>query len=201
MMPAHARPWLFAISGIDGAGKSTLIARLVDRLDGRMRVSSVRPLACELGFSARSVAPAVPREKAELVLAEYIGLALVASVVQACSDDADVVICDRYALDHLANQQTFGVPPSALRWVQDCLPRPDIHLLMDTKPDVAWDRITARGGNTWQTPEFLLRAQANFLAAARGADYSVTVARTDEDIETFLQTIEVMLGDAHSART
>lgn len=166
-MAEGRRPLLVAVSGIDGSGKSTLVAGTVAMLrEQGVPAGSFRALECDRDFLAqvRSFSRRAG-EVAERFMADYVGWALVTNTARAvaAASEFDVVLADRYLLDLVANQSVFGNDPQSLRWVQPLLPRADITVLMQLPPDVAWARVVDRDGVAgWQDASFVERAAVAF---------------------------------------
>ncbi|WP_422770549.1 hypothetical protein ACN28C_28205 [Plantactinospora sp. WMMC1484] len=141
------------VSGVDGSGKSTLVAALAARARtlGRWTdVVTLRPLQGdpELVRRVRRLStpdPAWPVR--ERWLAGYFGVLLLDAaerlVLPAVRDGA-LVVTDRWVVDHLVNQSYFGVDLTEWVPVLERLPAPDLALWVDVPADVAGVRVSAR---------------------------------------------------------
>jgi dTMP kinase len=140
-----------AVEGLDGSGKSTLIAGLAARLAGHFDVRAFRlpdpaafagadllrvlakespppsPEALALGFAANRLA------SYELTLAPWL---------KAAPDR--IALSHRYVLSGLAYQSAEGVPLSWLLTLNERVPRPDLTIFIDTDPAVCEQRIGSR---------------------------------------------------------
>ena len=162
------RPLLISFSGLDGAGKSTQIENLQERLAAaglkvhlltfwddivvatRYREGFVHKVyGSEKGIGAPNK-PVKRRDKN--VRAWYLTVArhglylldaihLRTTVQKALKSGVDVVILDRYIYDELANLPLERPMTLAfLRFIQKLVPLPDIAYLLDADPEAAHKR-------------------------------------------------------------
>jgi len=162
------RPLLISFSGLDGAGKSTQIENLQERLVAaglkvhlltfwddivvatRYREGFVHKVyGSEKGIGAPNK-PVKRRDKN--VRAWYLTIArhglylldaihLRTTVQKALKSGVDVVILDRYIYDELANLPLERPMTLAfVRFIQKLVPRPDIAYLLDADPEAAHKR-------------------------------------------------------------
>ena len=162
--PSH-RPLLISFSGLDGSGKSTQIANLIEFAHGRGLTT--KPLAFwddvvvlsryREGFvhkvygSERGIgAPDRPVQRRDKNVRKwYLSLArhglylldalhLVQVVRRARRSGADVVILDRYIYDELANLPLANPLTRAfVRLVTALVPRPHVAYILDADPEAA----------------------------------------------------------------
>ncbi len=164
-LAARRWPLLISFSGIDGSGKSTQIANLINF--ARERGLTTRLLAFwddvvvlsryREGFvhkvygSERGIgAPDKPVNRRDknvrkwylrlarhgLYLLDALHLARV--IAHARRSGADVIIMDRYIYDELANLPlTNSVTRSFVRLISALLPRPDVAYILDADPEAA----------------------------------------------------------------
>ena len=160
-----ARPLLISFSGLDGSGKSTQIANLIDF--ARERGLTTKPLAfwddvvvCTRyreGFvhkvygSERGIgAPDKPVNRRDKNVRKwYLNLArhglylldalhLMGVIVRARRSGADVIIMDRYIYDELANLPLANPLTRAfVRLISVLVPQPDIAYVLDADPEAA----------------------------------------------------------------
>ncbi len=111
MHSGHGRPGLLiTFEGPEGSGKSTLIARLTDRLTaaGHAPVVTREPGGTRVGERIRDILldPALPEEtrETELLLMVASRAQLVREIVLPGLDAGRIVICDRYADASVAYQ-------------------------------------------------------------------------------------------------
>jgi dTMP kinase len=78
------------------------------------------------------------------------------------------VVADRWALDHCANQQAFGVDMRPWLPLLNAVPRPDVHILLDLPVGTAERHIASRGRDpgVGSGATFLSRAAALMRACA-----------------------------------
>lgn len=162
----HAK--LISFSGIDGAGKSTQIESLRARIedaglrtltitfwDQVARLTSVREASGHALFQGDKgvgtpAAPITRRDKnvrspamtlVRLVLYFLDALSLRRVVGEALRAPIDLIICDRYIYDELANLELRGPFARAyVRMIMKLVPAPHISYLLDADPVQAFKR-------------------------------------------------------------
>lgn len=156
------RPVLISFSGIDGAGKSTQIARLCEHLENsglRARVyqfwNDIATLTGLRESGARALfrgdsgvgTPSAPVNRRDkniqsrpmtcVRLCTYLTDAISTwiFVQKALRSDMDVLIFDRYIYDELANLGLQNrLLRSYVRLIASIVPKPDIALILDAEP-------------------------------------------------------------------
>jgi dTMP kinase len=193
---AHGR--LIAVSGVDGSGKSTLVSGLVGRLAGRgLTVHSLPALKprdrSPVGWALRIPQPG-DADARERWIAGYFTLVLAsnaAEVVAPALERGEWVVADRWALDHVANQRSFGLDLQEWTSWLKALPQPDVHLLVDVPPETAARRIAARGKDpgAGHGHDFLARCRGHMRHLAEdGAWGPVTLLDGTVDETTLLDS-------------
>jgi len=180
--------WVVSFSGIDGAGKSTqiqalrtemesagLCVRVIAFWDDVATLTRLREVSSHSLFRGDKgvgtpAAPIVRRDKnvrswwmvgvrLGLYLADAVSLRCV--VKKAQRSRPDVIICDRYIYDELANLSLrWPLVRAYVRLVLKLVPKPQIRYLLDADPPAAFAR----------KPEyplaFLHQCRAEYLALA-----------------------------------
>ena len=188
---------LVAIEGIDGSGKSTVIAKLreimsiyatkepsdgpIGRLikEWALRGGTSDPYIDALLFAAdrldhyqREIAPALKR-----------GL---------------VVVTERYVESSIAYQGAAGVDIGFLEAINSRVPPPDLTILLDLDPEDAVRRINARSAlaEKYERLEFLKAVRAIYLKRAAERGYLVLDARERPEAlaERIAEAIRARLG-------
>lgn len=140
-----------AIEGLDGSGKSTLIAGLAGRLAGRFQVREFRlpdPAAFAGSDLLRVLAKESPPPSPEVLALGFAANRLasyeltLAPWLEAVPDR--IALSHRYVLSGLAYQSADGVPLPWLLTLNERVPRPDLTIFIDTDPSVCEERIGNR---------------------------------------------------------
>lgn len=172
------------LEGIDGAGKSTQLARLAERIaaSGRRVVRLVEPTDGPRGRQIRERArhgpPLAPREELELFLADR--RENVRDNVLPALERGEVVVQDRYYLSTAAYQAArpeLGLTPEDVLRLHEWAPVPDLVLLLDLPVDEGLGRVGRRGAeDAFEDAALLARVRTHFLALAA---HDPTIQRVD----------------------
>ncbi len=202
----HRRCKLVSFSGIDGAGKSTQIEILQDRLqqaglhvvvitfwDDVARFTRFREATGHALFKGDKgvgtpTAPINRRDKnvrSGLMTALRLGLYFVDAfslrlvVQKALRSDADFVIFDRYIYDELANLPLRNPGARAyVRLITKLVPRPNISYLLDADP------VQARARKPEYPLDFLCASRESYLTlSALAGGLTVVPAMPTPDVE------------------
>jgi thymidylate kinase len=191
----NRRSKLVSFSGIDGAGKSTQIEGLRSRLedaglrvqlitfwDDVARLKGIRETTGHKLFKGEKgvgtpTAPVNRQDKnvqswpmslIRLGLYFIDAVSLRSVVEKALRSGADVVICDRYAYDELANLKLQRSANRAYaRMILKLVPKPDIGYLLDADP------IQARARKPEYPIDFLHSSRATYLKLSEMAGMTV----------------------------
>lgn len=203
---------LITLEGGDGAGKSTQARFIRDWLTerGREVVLTREPGGSPL---AESIRGAVLGDWAEGVTPATEALLMFAAraahwhttIAPALAAGRDVV-CDRFVDSSYAYQGAGkGVAEASLRALEVLAlgdQRPDLTLLLDLEPDLGLQRAHARGGDNrfeHESPEFMQRVRAGFLARAAAEPERIHVIDAARDIDAVSVAIEAVLAGWHLA--
>ena len=149
MIRPNAPGWLIVLEGIDGAGKSTVVRRLVEYCTqrGLESVTSFEPTRGTWGQKLRQ-----SMVEGRLSLEEELGLFLkdraehVAALINPAIERGAVIILDRYYFSTAAYQGARGLDPRTIIEANEKFsPIPNLVLLLDLDPTVGATRITRRG--------------------------------------------------------
>lgn len=164
-------PLLVTFEGPEGAGKSTQLVRLADRLRGAgvPHTTTREPGGTPLGARVREVLldPGLSIDPLpEFLLYSASRAQLVRDVIRPALDRGEVVLCDRYADSSLAYQGAGrgldeGFVTTLTREVTGGL-SPDLTVLLDLDPAAGLARAARRG-----QPDRLERADLAFHTRVR----------------------------------
>ena len=164
--------------GVEGAGKTTQIARLAARLraEGRQDVLTTRePGDGPLGAELRRLALHPPmgmtvEPRAELLIMMADRAQHVGQVIRPHLDSGGIVLCDRYADSSLAYQgYGRGLDLAEIKRLNDYATHgltPNLTLLLDLDPAVGLARQNERNVMEEEALPFHNRIRAGFLALA-----------------------------------
>ncbi|HOB18249.1 MAG TPA: dTMP kinase [Candidatus Methanoculleus thermohydrogenotrophicum] len=167
---------LITIEGIDGSGKSTLIARLRELLADLDPLLTREPGATWVGDAVRrAVAERMdPITEALLFCADHA--AHIDTLIRPALDAGRLVISDRYSDSRFAYQPVVldGVLPDPLLWLRQIHAgwsiRPDLTFLLVLPVEDAVERLDpVEKREYFENPRILSRVQENYLALA-GSD-------------------------------
>jgi dTMP kinase len=165
---------LVTIEGIDGTGKSTLLAALKEQLRNLDPVFTREPGATWVGESVRrAIAEQIdPITEATLFVADHA--AHLATVVRPALAEGKLVISDRYSDSRFAYQSVTlaGVIPNPEGWLRAMHNGwsivPDKTILLVIPVDVALARLATKSGHEhFERREILEKVQNRYLEFAR----------------------------------
>jgi dTMP kinase len=167
-----ARGRFISFEGIDGAGKSTQHAWLVEHLrqQGRTVVATREPGGTPLGEKLRSLLLAEPMHlETEALLMFAARREHVVQVIEPALNRGDWVVCDRFVDASFAYQGggrglDWGKLQALTRWVLGDL-QPDLTLIFDAPVAIAQQRLHAATAN----PDRFEQEQATFFERVRTA--------------------------------
>ena len=195
------------LEGLDGAGKSTHLTHLVDRLrkQGKTVVQTREPGGTALGEKLRTLLLAEPMHlETEALLMFAARREHLAQVIVPALERGDWVVCDRFTDASFAYQGGGrGLAVSKLetleRWVQGDLD-PDLTLLFDVETDIALGRVQQMNRELdrfeQEKKEFFDRVRSAYLDRARQNPARVRVIdgrRAIPEIHKELEEISITL--------
>ncbi|MFB9993633.1 dTMP kinase [Deinococcus oregonensis] len=210
-----SRGLFITFEGPEGAGKTTQIARLVERLQdtGIAHIVTREPGGTPLGTRVRQVVLLEPDLQVdplpEFLLYSASRAQLVERVIRPALERGEVVVCDRYADSSLAYQGAGrGLDAGLLTQITHAATgglQPDLTFLLDLDPAVGLARAATRG-----EPDRLERAdlgfhqrvRAGFLALAQQEPKRFCVLDgTDSPDELERQIWNMVVGKLGAIRT
>jgi dTMP kinase len=195
------------LEGLDGAGKSTHLTWLVDKLraQGRTVVQSREPGGTPLGEKLRALLLTDSMHlETEALLMFAARREHIAQVIEPALARGDWLVCDRFTDASFAYQGggrglSRGKLAILEKWVQGDL-QPDLTLLFDVPTELAYQRVVgmARELDRFEREktEFFARVRDEYLAraaASHGRIRVVDAARPVADIQKSLEEIIAIL--------
>jgi len=160
---------LIAFEGIDGSGKTTQAAKLLERLKAAVIPyrASKEPTNQTWGRKIRE-SKTKGRMSPELELQAFLNdrRQHVAEVIDPELAAGRVVVIDRYYYSTVAYQGARGLDPAdLLRRNEEFAPRPDLVVILDVPPRVGLERIAGRGdtADLFEREDNLAKAREIFL--------------------------------------
>ena len=196
------------VEGIEGCGKSTLVAGLAQRLRaaGKETIVTREPGGTPTGDAIRRIFLEPALEIAPLTEALLLNAARaqhVLEVIQPALHDGKLVLCDRFVDSSLAYQgYGRGIDLAFLREICDAATGelvPDLTFILDLPVAVSRERVRVRDGGSGDRMErqdsaFYERARRGFLELAQtGKRYRVFDATKPAE-ELIAQTYDVVAG-------
>ena len=202
-----ARGRFISFEGIDGAGKSTQHAWVVDRLrqSGHTVVATREPGGTPLGEKLRALLLAEPMHlETEALLMFAARREHVAQVIQPALARGEWVVCDRFVDASFAYQGggrglDWKKLEDLTKWVLGDL-QPDLTLIFDAPVEIAQKRLQAGTPNPDRFEQehaaFFERVRAAYLRIAREnparvrvVDATRTPAAINKELEIIIATI------------
>ena len=163
---------LVAFEGLDGSGKSTQLELLAARLRavGCDVVTTREPTEFPSGQRIREMARSGEQLEPEEELRWFVEdrRVHVAEVITPALRAGQIVLTDRYYLSTVAYQGARGLDfEEILGDSEDAFPIPDLVLLLEIDPQIAFERVHARGSEiegVFERREFLAKVASVFDA-------------------------------------
>lgn len=191
--------------GMDGAGKSTQIARTADwlRSRGHAVLLTREPGGTPLGESLRALLlHEAMHAETEALLMFAARREHLAQVIEPALARGEWVLCDRFTDASFAYQGGGrGLSPARLGvledWVQRGL-RPGLTLLFDLPCDIAASRLAAGGNDPdrfeRERADFFNRVRSAYLERARGEPSRIRVLDAAQAVEQVTEKLEEILS-------
>ena len=191
------------LEGIDGAGKSTHLAWLVEwlRQRGRTVVQTREPGGTPLGEKLRALLLSEAMDlETEALLMFAARREHIVQVIEPALARGDWVVCDRFADASFAYQgggrglaeEKLGVLET---WVQGGL-QPDLTLLFDVPPAVAYGRVTGMARELdrfeQEKQDFFERVRAAYLRRAARAPDRIRVIDAGRGLAEIKNELEII---------
>lgn len=201
-----ARGRFITLEGLDGAGKSTHLKWLVERLRsaGRAVVQTREPGGTPLGEKLRALLLSEAMHlETEALLMFAARREHIAQVIAPALARGDWVVCDRFTDASFAYQGGGrGLDRQKLAqlecWVQGDL-QPDLTLLFDVPTDLARGRVTAMNRELdrfeREQAEFFDRVRAEYLARAASSGGRIRVIEATGSIETVRKQLKEIIAN------
>lgn len=189
------------ILGPDGAGKSSVIHGVMDKLSLRDRVVKMRHLKPRLVFPQRGVPGAIvsdphgkPPRSTLFSLAKIFVWLLEEWYVNLLQDNKEtLLICDRYYHDLLVDPKRYryGGPRWAAKLVGTLMPRPELWVLLDASTEV----LRARKQEV--PPEETTRQRQSYLVFVQGQRNHVIIDAA-QSLNKVIADVEYVISRAVS---
>lgn len=189
------------VEGLDGAGTTTISARLAEALlarDLRVRLTA-EPTNGPLGSLLRAhVQGGVNLDEHTAALlftgdrADHLG-----QVIRPALRRGEWVVCDRYLLSTLAYQGAAGVSREAILAASQGFDVPDVTFVLDVAEDVRAQRLASRpSSERYESAELagaLRRSYEESIQLLRSAGHRIEVIDSSAAIESVLEDIVARL--------
>jgi dTMP kinase len=196
-MPTNKQCLFLVVEGLDGAGTTTISARLADALRGRdlqVRLTA-EPTDGPLGSLVRAHVKGdtnLDEQTAALVFtgdrADHLG-----QVIRPALRRGEWVVCDRYLLSTLAYQGAAGVSRLAVLAASEGFDVPDVTFVLDVTEEVRAQRLSSRetseryeGGDL---ADVLRTSYEESMELLRSAGHRIEVIDSSQPIEKVLEDV------------
>jgi dTMP kinase len=193
------------LEGVDGAGKSTHVAWLVEtlRARGRTLIQTREPGGTPLGEKLRALLLVDSMHlETEALLMFAARREHIAQVIEPALSRGDWVVCDRFTDASFAYQGGGrGLAREKIAtledWVQKGL-QPDLTLLFDLSTDVARSRVTGMGRDLdrfeREQVEFFERVRNEYLVRAAGSNGRIRVVDASRPLIDIQKSLEEIIA-------
>ncbi len=173
--------------GIDGAGKTTLIGKLVEYMvsEGKKVKTTAEPTSEPIGALIRNGAAGMCQKAEALLFAA--DRACHTEQISDWMEEGYTVLCDRYYASSMA-YQSAGLDGDAAdrEWLAEInrpiIREPDMTVLLDIDLETSMRRVGERGeASRFEKTEFLRRVRAVYLELASEKGFRVVDASRPEE--------------------
>jgi len=204
-MNTQQRGKFITLEGIDGAGKSTHLAWLVDTLrqQGKTVVQTREPGGTPLGETLRGLLLSEPMHlETETLLMFAARREHLAQVIEPALARGDWVVSDRFTDASFAYQGggrglEWGRVAALETWVQGSL-QPDLTLLFDVPVDVAEARLAASGNALdrfeREKADFFVRVRTAYLRRMEENPARFHRIDSGQSLESIKQSLEKIIA-------
>jgi dTMP kinase len=196
-MPTNKQSLFLVVEGLDGAGTTTISARLAEELrvrDLRVRLTA-EPTDGPLGSLLRAHVKGdvdLDEQTAALVFtgdrADHLG-----QVIRPALRRGEWVVCDRYLLSTLAYQGAAGVSREAVLAASEGFDVPDVTFVLDVPEEARAQRLAARSKEERyegaELAEELRRSYEESIELLRSAGHRIEVIDASRSIEKVLEDV------------
>ena len=174
--------------GIDGSGKSSVITRLKEYLEGTGRKVKVtaEPTGGVIGKFVADTDDLTPEAEALLFTADR---AIHTEQIKKWMADGYDVLCDRYFGSTLAYQSAAGMDIGWLKAINSKVTiTPDVTILMDIDPEISLKRVDARGEKSrFEKLDYLRKVRSAYLSMAD--EFGFLTINADRDRDTVAEEV------------
>ncbi len=196
-MPTDKQSLFLVVEGLDGAGTTTISARLAEELrarDLRVRLTA-EPTDRPLGSLLRA------HVKGDLKLEEQIAALVftgdradhLGGVIRPALHRGEWVVCDRYLLSTLAYQGAAGVDREAILAASEGFDVPDVTFVLDVPEEVRAQRLSSRETSERyegaDLSEDLRTSYEESIELLRSAGHRIEVIDSSQPIDDVLEDV------------
>lgn len=196
-MPTNKQSLFLVVEGLDGAGTTTISARLADALRARdlqVRLTA-EPTNGPLGRLLRSHVKGdvnLDEQTAALVFtgdrSDHLG-----QVIRPALRRGEWVVCDRYLLSTLAYQGAAGVSREAVLAASDGFDVPDVTFVLDVPEETRIQRLASRSNaeryEGGELADSLRRSYEESIELLRSAGHRIEVIDSSQPIDEVLEDV------------
>ncbi|WP_158318799.1 dTMP kinase [Robertmurraya kyonggiensis] len=192
-----------AFSGIDGAGKTTIINAIERWLRSEgYNVNSMKSVKGDsiycnnfekiISNYKKTYSENFPGKYGSIILA--FKLFQESEEIKSFSRDNNIILMDRWKLCHDAYSSAYLLNSKALKSILDNCIEPDITFLIDVNLSVALERISQRDViKKQETYPVLYRAKKRYLQAAKEKNNIFLIGNSDGELNEAIEKIKIII--------